>query len=485
MSSHAFTPATVPPAGSREEAERIGNDLATDSARTSSPRDMFFAFAGVNLAVTNLATGALGIVLGLSLVDVLLVYLIAGAAGAMAIGLCVIQAKRTGASVMDNARPAFGYQGTRVLTAVFFVLTACWFGVNSFFGVTAARSLVSGLGGPQGRGLDLLLLGVILGALVLIAIVGYRGILRYEKITVVGMGLAVVAVAIGAVSKGVDWSHEGTVSGGDKVTAIIVLVAALGIGWAVSWAPYTHDFGRHLRADSSEAAAFGWAWAGMFLGSFITFGLSAIIACGAESSFDVGRTVEAVLPHGVSIIVLLVMTIGLLPANLANLLVGPALLRTMNIEVSRARAVLATALAGLPIAVVGIFQPSFGTIFKSWMLTLVIVVTPWLVITLIDFFVLHRGHYGVQDLTSRSHGAGGEFFWPGITAWLVGVVAAMSCASTPLFTSPLMSHYFNGTDLSIFAGAAVAAGIYYPWGKRAKKVIPRVQDEAAREPASL
>jgi hypothetical protein len=48
-----------------------------------------------------------------------------------------------------------------------------------------------------------------------------------------------------------------------------------------------------------------------------------------------------------------------------------------------------------------------------------------------------------------------------------------------------MSHYFNGTDLSIFAGAAVAASIYYPWGKRAKNVIPRVRDEAVREPASL
>ncbi len=480
MSSHPFARRRAPAASSHEEAEPTENDLARtpDSARTSSPRDMFFAFAGVSLAVTNLAAGALGIDLGLSLVDVLLVYFIAGAAGALTIGLCVVQAKRTGASVMVNARPAFGYQGTRVLTAVFFIMTACWFGVNNYFGVTAARTLVSGLGGPQGRGVDLLLLGVILGALVLIAIVGYRGILRYEKITVVGMGLAVLAVAVGAMSKGVDWSHEGTVSGEDKVAAIIVLTAALGVGWAVSWTPYAHDFGRHLRHNSSEAAAFGWAWAGMFLASFLTFGLSAIVASGAESSFDVGRTVEAALPQGVSVVVLLVMTIGLLPANLANLLVGPALLGTMDFEVSRAQAVLVTALAGLPIAVTGIFQPSFGSIFKSWMLTLVIIVVPWLVISFIDFFVLHRGRYSAQDLTSRLHVAGGSFFWPGIAAWLVGVVAGMACASTPLFTSPLMARYFNGADLSIFVGAAVAAGIYYPWGKHAKNARPRVHDDS-------
>lgn len=478
MSGQPIARRTAPSACSQHTEEPIENDLARtpDSARTSSPRDMFFAFAGVNLAVTNLAGGALGIALGLSLVDVLTVYLVAGAVGALTISLCVIQSKRTGASVMVNARPAFGYYGARVLTAIWFVMTACWFGVNNFFGVTAARSIVSGLRGPQGTVMDLVLLLVVLGALVLIAIVGYHGILRYEKITVAGMGLAVLAVAVGALSMGVNWSHEGTVSGGQRVAAIVVLIAALGVGWALSWTPYVHDFGRHLRKNSSERAAFGWAWAGMFLGSFVTFGLSAIVASGAQSSFDVGRTVEAALPQAVAVIVLVVMTIGLLPANLANLLVGPALLRTMDLKVSRAQAVIATALAGLPIAIIGVFQPSFGTIFKSWMLTLVIIVAPWLVITLIDFFLLHRGRYRDEDLTSRLDGAGGSFFWPGITAWLVGVVAGMACASTPLFTSPLMSRYFDGADMSIFVGAALAAAIYYPWGRRTKAEKLRIPD---------
>ncbi|MDT5027099.1 MAG: hypothetical protein QOE61_3525, partial [Micromonosporaceae bacterium] len=44
-------------------------DSTADSERTGVPREMFFVFAGVNVAVTNLAVGALGIVLGLSLVD--------------------------------------------------------------------------------------------------------------------------------------------------------------------------------------------------------------------------------------------------------------------------------------------------------------------------------------------------------------------------------------------------------------------------------
>lgn len=445
------------------------DDLATtpEDARTSRPRDMFFAFAGVNLAVTNLAAGALGIALGLGLTDVILVYLIAGAVGATTVASCVVQAKRTGASVLVNARPAFGYMATRILTGLFFVMTACWFGVNNFFGVTAARSMVEGLGGSGGRGVELILLVSILAVLVAIAIFGYRSILRYEKLTVIAMGIAVLTVAIGALANGVDWSYAGSVTGAQRVSAIIVLVTALGVGWAVSWTPYSHDFGRHLNHSSSEPASFGWAWLGMFLGSFTTFSLSAIIASEAGSTFDVGRTVEAALPGGVSTVVLLVMTVGLLPANLANLLVGPALLRTMDLNWNRATTVIVTAVAGLPIAIAGIYQPSFGTIFKGWMLTLVIVAAPWLVITLIDFFAIHRGTYRALDLTSRS-GVGGDYFTPGIVAWVAGVAMAMAFASTPVFTSPLMSKYFAGADLSIFVGAVVAAVIYYPWAKRRK-----------------
>lgn len=452
------------------EAEWARNDLAMtpESARTGSPSDMFFAFAGVNLAVTNLAAGALGIALGLSLIDVLLVYLIAGGIGSLFIGMCVIQAKRTGASVMVNARPAFGYNGARGITALVFLLTACWFGVNNFFGVTAARSIVSGMGGPGGRITDLVLLVAIMTALVVIAIFGYRWIMRYEKVTVIGMGLSVITVAVGVFTRGVDWSHPGTVSGVDRVTAIIVLITALGMGWALSWTPYSHDFARHLQRASSERSAFFYAWAGMFLGSFLTFGLSAVIASGAQSGFDVGRTVNAALPEGLVVPILLIMTIGLLPANLANLLVGPALLRTLDLKLTRVQAVVITAAAGLPIAVIGIFQPSFGIIFESWMLTLVIWLSPWLAITMIDFFVIHRGRYTETDLSSRSEGAGSWYFWPGIISWGTGVIFAAVFASTPIFTSPLMAKYFADADVSIFVGALVAAAIYYPWAKRKK-----------------
>ena len=163
----------------------------------------------------------------------------------------------------------------------------------------------------------------------------------------------------------------------------------------------------------------------MYLGTFFTFSLSAIIATGAESGLDVGKTVEAALPNALALPVLLVMTLGLLPANLVNLFVGPAVLQTVGLRLNRLQGVLATALVGTPIAVTGIFQPEFGSTFKIWMLALVMWLTPWLVITMTDYFIVHRGHYSDMDLFTRN-GVARDFFMPGIVAWVVGLACLVA-----------------------------------------------------------
>jgi NCS1 family nucleobase:cation symporter-1 len=443
-------------------------DSTPDAERRGVPREIFFVFAGVNVAVTNLAVGALGIVLGLSLIDVLLVYIFGAILGSACVGVCVLQGQRTGASVMVNARPAFGFGGARVLAVLLFLTTAGWFGVNSYFGVTAARSIAGEFGVPGGQLTDLVLLAVLTLLLVLVAVYGYRLITKYERVAFIGMGTALVIVAIGALSHGVEWGHPATVHGAERFGAIAMLVTALGVGWGVSWTPFAHDFGRYVRRDASQRKVFFLGTAGMYLGTFFTFSLSAIIATGAESGLDVGKTVEAALPGALALPVLLIMTLGLLPANLVNLFVGPAVLETVGLRLSRLQGVLLTALFGLPISVVGIFQPEFGSTFKIWMLTLVMWLTPWLVITMTDYFIIHRGHYNDMDLFTRN-GVARNFFVPGIVAWVLGLAFSVAFANTPLFASPLMTHYFGGADLSLFVGAFVAFVVYFPWASSRKK----------------
>src|SRR5215216_7216239 len=102
------------------------------SERIGKASDMFWVWGGVNVAVTNLAVGGLGILIGLSLLDLLIVNLIGGAIGALFMGAVVLKGKRTGAAVMVNARPSFGYRGAYFMAGILFLMSCGWFGVNSF-----------------------------------------------------------------------------------------------------------------------------------------------------------------------------------------------------------------------------------------------------------------------------------------------------------------------------------------------------------------
>ena len=190
----------------------------SDDERTAQPRDMFMVWGGVNVAVTNLAVGALGIALGLSFLDCVLVFLIGGAIGALTLAACVLQGQRTGAPVMVNSRPAFGRIGSRLFGGLLFLMSAGWFGVNSFFGVTAARSIAEHLGLPTGRGTDVILLVLIVIGQLVIAIFGFELIRRFERVALAGMTTCLVLIAAFAVQNGSNGKRRCGCSGGGEVT---------------------------------------------------------------------------------------------------------------------------------------------------------------------------------------------------------------------------------------------------------------------------
>lgn len=462
-----------------------GLEISTDSERRGTPRQMFFVFAGVNVAVTNLAVGSLGITLGLSLLDVGLVYVLGGILGSAAVGLCVLIGKRTGASVMVNARPAFGYQGARLLALLLFLTTAGWFGVNTYFGLTATRSIVHELNVPEGRTTDFVLLLAMMAILVLIAVYGYDMIAKYDRVAVIVMTVALGTVAVGAVSNGVHFDYPAAVHGVQRFGMVALLATALGVGWGVSWTCFAHDFGRFIKRDASDASTFWMGAVGMYVGTLATFMLSALIATASPASFDVGVIVKSALPSGLALPILIAMSVGLLPACLVSLHVGPAVLDTIGFKLNRTQGVIATAIVGAPIAIIGIYQPDFGHTFKNWMLALTMWLTPWLVITLTDFFIIHRGRYSAEDLSLRTSSK--SIFVPGIVAFLVSFAVSWFFANTPVYASPLMTDHLGGADISLFVGALVAFVIYYPWAALKRQRTVRsvsVHDSTIVEPGN-
>jgi nucleobase:cation symporter-1, NCS1 family len=447
-----------------DQSELLAKVLAppSENERTAKPRDMFIVWGGVNVAVTNLAVGALGIALGLSLVDCLLVYLFGGAIGSLSLAAGVLQGQRTGAPVMVNSRPAFGRVGSHLFAGLLFLMSAGWFGINSFFGFTAASGIADHLGLPKGTGMDAVLLLLIVAVQLAIACYGFELIRRFERVAVAGVTACLLVIIAFAANGHVNWTMPAKVSGIDRFGMMFFLITALGVGWALSWTPWAHDMGRYVRSDASPKATFWWSWAGMWLLSFVTFSTSAAVATKAGAQYDVGQTVSAVLPDGLAVVVLLVMTLGLISANVVPLFSGGLALLSAGIRVDRRIGTVLTALVGLVIPIGGLFQDSFGKTFDGWMLGLLTWIAPWFAILMVDFFVIHRGHYRPAELFPTRSGDWSTGV-PALTAWAVGFAASWPFANTPLYASPLMTEHLGGADFSYWVGAIVAVAIYYPW----------------------
>jgi NCS1 family nucleobase:cation symporter-1 len=75
--------------------------------RTSTPLRQFWIWAGANIAPINWVLGALGIILGLSLTETLLVLVIGNLVGCAIFGVFCIMGARTGVNQMVLSRAAY------------------------------------------------------------------------------------------------------------------------------------------------------------------------------------------------------------------------------------------------------------------------------------------------------------------------------------------------------------------------------------------
>src|SRR5881227_1780633 len=114
--------------------------------RTSTPWRQFWIWAGANIAPINWILGALGIYLGLSLVETILVLVVGNVVGCAFFGLFCVMGHRTGVNQMVLSRAAFGRRGAYLPAALMFLMTLGWIGVNTHFPVKIAMAILGQFG---------------------------------------------------------------------------------------------------------------------------------------------------------------------------------------------------------------------------------------------------------------------------------------------------------------------------------------------------
>jgi NCS1 family nucleobase:cation symporter-1 len=88
--------------------------------------------------------------------------------------------------------------------------------------------------------------------------------------------------------------------------------------------------------------------------------------------------------------------------------------------------------------------------YKNFLLLLSYWIAPWLGVLLTDYF------YGSSSLLRKSQSK----VWPGIVAFICGIVISVPFMSSILYVGPIAKDYLGGADVSYFLSLIVSALIY-------------------------
>ena len=117
-----------------------------EADRDSTGWQQFWIWAGANIAPINWILGALGIVLGLGLMETILVIVIGNIVGCAIFASLTVMGHKTGVNQMVLSRSPFGRRGGYLSSWLQFLMTMGWIGVNTYFPVVLAVAILGHFG---------------------------------------------------------------------------------------------------------------------------------------------------------------------------------------------------------------------------------------------------------------------------------------------------------------------------------------------------
>jgi nucleobase:cation symporter-1, NCS1 family len=243
-------------------------------------------------------------------------------------------------------------------------------------------------------------------------------------------------------------------------TWFLGLATVLGAG-AMSWVNYASDYSRYLPRNSSPNAIVGWVTFATFVPGVLYGGLGVIIGTLVDTSDPIAN-LPKILPSWFLLPFLVVIVAGVVANNVMNSYSSGLNLLALGVNIPRYLGVCVDGVITITAASVALFVYDFSTVFTEFLSFLIVVMTPWAGVFLVDFWK-RSGHYKSEDLLLEHGGVywySNGFNWPGIIAMVLGIVAAALCANTPAMQGYVSLHYLGGADISPIVGLIVGAIIY-------------------------
>ncbi len=433
-----------------------------DEARSSTAAHQFWIWAGANIAPINWVLGALGIVLGLSLADVILVLVLGNLIGMATFGFFVLMGQRTGVSQMVLSRSAFGRRGAYLPTAFQFVIATGWCAINTWIVLELVTSLFDKIGIGGGRGLKVVTVLAIMTLQVLIAAYGFRAIATFEKYTVPVTLVVLAFMTVVAWTKvDVDWSYAGSgLAGTERLSAMSTIMTAIGIGWGISWFAYASDYSRFVPRSMPAPRLFAASVLGQFI-PVVWLGVLGATLATVSQEVDPGQLIVNSF-GALAIPVLLLVLHGPIATNILNIYSASVCALTLDIRVDRKVVAYVVGVLATLFTIWLVFQDNFAASLDGWLASMVTWVAPWGAVMLVHYYWVSRQRIDVPALydppgTSRL----GDFRWDAIIAFVVGIFATWYFEfGIPSALQGPGAKALGNVDLSWLAGSLTAAVVY-------------------------
>src|ERR687887_1211808 len=265
-----------------------------EAERDSTGLQQMWIWAGANIAPVNWALGALGIVLKLGLVETIAVIVIGNLIGCAIFATFTVMGHKTGVNQMVLSRSAFGRRGAYLPSALMFVMTLGWIGVNTYFPVKIAVAILGQFGIGDTWLTNFVVVTVVMVIQVLIGIYGFYAIRTFEKYTVPITAAIMVLMSILAWTRPgvVNWGLTTSLPPGAHLAMLSLLMTAIGVGWGISWVTWASDYSRFVPRNVPSRSVFWYSYVGMFVPTVWLAILGATIASVTQDT-DPAKMVSA------------------------------------------------------------------------------------------------------------------------------------------------------------------------------------------------
>jgi NCS1 family nucleobase:cation symporter-1 len=435
------------------ELERRGIDYIPESERRGRPNTLLTLWFASNVQVTAVATGALGVVLGLNLVWAIIAILVGNLVGGLFMAYHSIQGPKMGIPQMIQSRAQFGMFGAILPLVVVVLMYIGFFVSGGVLGGQAVAALFHLSTVPS----------IIISDAVILVItwVGYDFFHAYDR--VVSVLSAVIFLVLLVKLATMLPSH---MSASGVTFGTVLLAISIFVSWQVTWAPYVSDYSRYLPSATSSRRTFWYTYLGSAGGACFAMIVGALAAAVAEDKVlsNTPAYLAGLFPSVTGLLLVLIL-LGLFAANLENLY-GAFLTAFTSVSPSGklapglpSRIVTTTVVAAIGTVIAVAASANFLTNLSNFILFLLYFLIPWTAINLTDYYLVRHGHYDISAIF-RVDGRYGLVVWPAVGIYMLTILVELPFMNSSFFEGPV-AKALGGGDIAWIIGFLLAAGLYY------------------------